>query len=137
MTLWGSRKQTGNEPKHLIDDANAEKEVRKARIDGSTPAETAGDKAGHAGWTMPAGGNDNPNAQRECIVCMGSMHGDFLESSSSSSGHSSSSSSSLHSSSSSDALNYSSSSSSSTNAANSSSSSSDSLTSSSSSSSLG
>jgi hypothetical protein len=88
MPLWGKSKGTvADKPKYLSTDTNADVEVRKDLCVGAQPADvgtTAGGTRvpvaapgagliGDAGWTQPAGGNGNPNAKREVLVCLKSM----------------------------------------------------------------
>ena len=75
MPLWGVRQsEADDKPKHLVDDVNAKKEVQKDECVGVKKTDVGG-KVGSepgtnrgSGWTMPAGGNGNPNADREVIV---------------------------------------------------------------------
>lgn len=68
MPMWGTTKaDAADKPKHLVDDTDAPKEVQKAECTGILESEADGKNG--SGWTMPAGGCGNVDAQREVIVC--------------------------------------------------------------------
>ena len=57
MSLWGATTTDESKPKHLSD------------------AEKRDCYADNTGWTVPAGGNDNPAALRETLVTIGGLSG--------------------------------------------------------------
>ena len=57
MGSWGATTTDESKPKHLTD------------------AEKRDCFADNTGWTVPAGGNGNPNAQRETLVAIGGLTG--------------------------------------------------------------
>lgn len=57
MSLWGATTTDESKPKHLT-----KEEKRDCFAD-------------NTGWTVPAGGNGNPNAQRETLVAIGDLTG--------------------------------------------------------------
>ena len=57
MSLWGASTTDESKPKHLSD------------------AEKRDCYADNTGWTVPAGGNDNPAALRETLVTIGGLSG--------------------------------------------------------------
>ena len=68
MPLWGTNKdESGDKPKFLISGSDGPKEVRLSECTGVLAA------AGPSGWTMPAGGNGNVDAQREVLVAIRNM----------------------------------------------------------------
>lgn len=66
MSLFGSVDQASDKPKWLT-------AAEKTNCLGADATETAvqatSGKVAHQGWTVPAGGNGNVNAQRETLVC--------------------------------------------------------------------
>ena len=68
MGLWGTTDQNADKPQHLVDNSAAPENNRKSKAVGIDTSEASSNEVGHAGWCVPAGGNDNSNAQRECIA---------------------------------------------------------------------
>tara|TARA_Y100001963_G_scaffold81863_1_gene113535 strand:+ start:221 stop:919 length:699 start_codon:yes stop_codon:yes gene_type:complete len=62
MALWGATDQTSDKPKWLTTTEKAD------CLGADTTETTASTKIMHQGWTVPAGGNGNPDAQRETLV---------------------------------------------------------------------
>lgn len=64
MALWGATDQSSDKPKWLT-------ATEKTDCLGADETETtASSKIMHQGWTVSAGGNGNPDAQRETLVCV-------------------------------------------------------------------
>ncbi len=62
MALWGATDQTSDKPKWLTTTEKTD------CLGADTTETTASTKIMHQGWTVPAGGNGNPDAQRETLV---------------------------------------------------------------------
>lgn len=77
--LWGTTDKVTNKPKFLTDDQNAPDNMKKQECVGLDDDEIDFDDsvAQHAGWTVPAGGNDNTDAQRETLACVTFTGGDI------------------------------------------------------------
>lgn len=71
MALWGTTDQNSDEPTWL-------NSTDKGNVKGADDSEvqSGSNNIGHSGWVLPAGGNDNPNAQLECIATVTNMTGD-------------------------------------------------------------
>ena len=64
MALWGATDQSSDKPKWLTT-------TEKTDCLGADETETTASlKIMHKGWTVSAGGNGNPDAQRETLVCV-------------------------------------------------------------------
>ena len=82
MPLWKADDTPNDRPQFLTTQTSGVKpELQRSNVVGVDAVEAGTSaKVNHQGWTVPAGGNDNPNAQRETLVCV-NMKSDTTETS--------------------------------------------------------